>query len=368
MNYYFYSSDRLNISGSDCTAIREEIKEIYKFNEIDIPLGYGLSDFLNIDIDKWWMSFHSLLLDIINEYDVANIDEYIHIAISLCSETAYFSIYNKLFYNEILLLRDYKEQVIRSCKEIKDFFETREYNIPISENGEIVHKTFINKGEIDRLKSIQSFFLEMTNLCLSSNKDNALKQLYRYQEKTFNENKYKLTSTAINGFNGSVDSFSSNRLEINKIDNDTYEAVEVFSTNDIYDICYREFIMLVTNDRKIKQCENSNCQKYFVPENRYDTKYCDKCKDEGIAMKKYQKKIQQDPLLNAYNKAYQSKYAKMVKPYRDRPLLKKQKLSDLRSWTYEAKNKISEFESINNKDKTNEMNKLIEWLNNKEEE
>lgn len=342
MNFYFDSLNRLNISGSEYTAMPDKghmIKEIYKFNHISLSLGTGFTQFLNIDIDKWGNGLKSLISDIKNNCDDSNIHKYISKAETVFSEIAYFTVYRALLYNQILVFYKHPDMLKGVCEKIYDFLETR---------------------EIDRLKGIQNLFNELTKLCLHTNVKSSLKELHKYQDKTFKELSYKLSSKNILQF---VDESASIRFEVNHIGKNEYDLVEVTSTNDVYDICYKEFMQLISKDSRVKQCDN--CKKYFVPENRYDTIYCDECKNAGAAMKKYQDKIKKNPVLTTYNKAYQAKYAKLVKPYKNNAEMKEKKLKDLRAWVYEAKNKIAEVEKIDDNNRNNAIQELILWLNRK---
>jgi len=361
MHFYFDSENRLNITGSSYTAMREDVKEMYQFDTITLPLGKGLTQFLNADIDKWGNALKSLILDMINNYDENKINKYIAKFEKLFSDIAYFSAYRALLYNNLLIFYKHHDLLVNNCKKICEFLETKEFNLPLVDNN----KPQIKKGEIDRLKNIQKLFKELSQLCLFPTIKNPLKELYKHQEKTFYERSYKLSAENILQFTDS--DVPTTRFEVNQISKRKYELVEVNTTNDVYDICYKEFMMLISIDLRIKQCENKDCKKYFVPENRIDTLYCDDCKKAGAAMKKYQEKIKNNPVLAAYNKAYQSKYAKMVKPYRNNPTMKERKLYDLRQWTYEAKNRIAQLEFLDEKDRDKEANKLIEWFNEKED-
>lgn len=371
MNFYFDSLNRLNISGSEYTAMPEKghmIKEIYKFNHISLSLGTGFTQFLNTDIDKWGNSLKSLILDLKNNCNENNVNEYISKAETVFSEIAYLTVYRALLYNQILVFYKHPNMLKDICEKIYDFFETREANpleIPAMQLHDIdIHpkdkKTFVYRGEIDRLKDIQFLFSELTQLCLYSDVENSLNELYKHQDKTFRESFYKLSPENILQY---VPMPDLTRFEVNQIDKNKYDLVEVTSTNDVYDICYKEFMQLISKDLRVKQCDN--CKKYFVPENRYDTIYCDECKNAGAAMKKYQDKIKKNPVLAAYNKAYQAKYAKLVKPYKNNAEMKEIKLKDLRTWVYEAKNKIAELEKIDDDKRDNAIQELILWLNRK---
>lgn len=352
MIYYFDSLNRLTICGSDKMQMREDIEERYIFDGLDLPLGIAFSNFLNLDIDKWWENLDNLLLDIINNYDDNKDCEYMDKAINICSIIPYFLVYNELFYNEIFTYRGHPKYISKSSNKVKSFFEGEERDDLLKINK------YKYRGEIERLKDLQKLFTDLSLQCLSPNIQNPLKILYDNQEKLLNHSRYILRSN--------VDTFGStsiSRFEFNEINQEDYEAVEVHFKSDVYDICQREFISLVNNKSIIKKCDNIDCGKYFIPENRIDTIYCNDCKNKGIAMRKYQKRIQGDPLLSIYNKVYQSKYAKMVKPYSNHPVMKKKKLKELKLWRDEAKMKIARIEYLDDEEKKKEeIDKLIEWI------
>lgn len=357
MNYYFDGENRLQISSSKYSQMRKDIEKIYSFDHVSLPLGSGFSQFLNCDIEKWGNGFLSLLTQMINGYSENELTKYIEEAKSIFSEIAYFSVYQELFYNDILplSLHSDSDSLIRTCKKIYDDFTSKEICHPLIYNN----RPQKIEGEIDRLKKIQILFVELTDLCLIPSVDDPIKSLFLNQEKTFNERSFKLEESL------SPMSRPGNniRFEVNKISEDKFELVEVHTTIDVYDVIYEEFIKLANNNLRVKRCINEGCNKYFVPENRFDTLYCDECKNAGAAMKKYQEKVRNDPLLAAYNRAYQAKYAKLVKPFRSNIKMKKRQQDTLKSWVYEAKTKISMVDNLNNDEREKAFEELIQWLN-----
>lgn len=75
------------------------------------------------------------------------------------------------------------------------------------------------------------------------------------------------------------------------------------------DVLYFELINVIKGNYVIKRC--CNCNKYFIPEGRSDTTYCDRiapgskkrCYEIGPT-KKYEKKIESNSILKEYRKEY----------------------------------------------------------------
>lgn len=101
-------------------------------------------------------------------------------------------------------------------------------------------------------------------------------------------------------------------VEISKSE---WHLLEVYDALDLSVVCYIEFIKMVQFGLSVRKCEN--CRQYFIPKGDYDTKYCDRipkgekrtCQQIG-AVKLYQKKLSQNPILNEYRKIYRRFHAR----------------------------------------------------------
>jgi hypothetical protein len=89
---------------------------------------------------------------------------------------------------------------------------------------------------------------------------------------------------------------------------------EVLYPNDIYDMIDFFLRACIKKEHPFRVCKS--CGKYFAVTGYINTEYCDRefmqtgksCKEIG-ATKSYQKKINSDPIINAYNKAYKKHFA-----------------------------------------------------------
>jgi len=89
----------------------------------------------------------------------------------------------------------------------------------------------------------------------------------------------------------------------------TEEVAQLCEINCIEDLFKFEFIKMIENNVFIKKCKN--CERYFITRKRADTEYCDrtfgdthrKCSEIG-AMLRYEKKVAENPILDAHKKAY----------------------------------------------------------------
>lgn len=94
-----------------------------------------------------------------------------------------------------------------------------------------------------------------------------------------------------------------------------------------------EFFKMIELDLKIKKCKN--CGKYFVLKGDYSTDYCDRiqsgekftCK-KLAAMKARKEKVNNNPILKEYEKAYKRNYAKFIN--------KRWNIEEFRLWAEEA--------------------------------
>ena len=112
------------------------------------------------------------------------------------------------------------------------------------------------------------------------------------------------------------------------------EVVELYEINTIDDLLRFEFIKMIERDIFIKKCKN--CGHFFMPRRRIDAEYCDrviegsqrKCSEIG-AMLRYERKVAENPILEAYSKAY--------KRFNSRTRAKKMTQSEFLSWSEQAR-------------------------------
>ena len=90
---------------------------------------------------------------------------------------------------------------------------------------------------------------------------------------------------------------------------DTQEVELLHEIQSIEDLFRFEFIKMIEHDIFIKKCKN--CERFFIPKRRADTEYCDrifgetgrKCNEVGATLR-YEKKVANNPILDAHKKAY----------------------------------------------------------------
>lgn len=117
------------------------------------------------------------------------------------------------------------------------------------------------------------------------------------------------------------------------------EIVELYEINTIKDLLRFEFLKMVENDILIKKCKN--CGHFFIPKRRADAEYCDRifrgtgkmCSEVG-AMRRYEKKVAEDPVWTAYKKAYRR--------LNSRTRAKKMTQSEFLKWSEQASKKRDE--------------------------
>jgi hypothetical protein len=103
---------------------------------------------------------------------------------------------------------------------------------------------------------------------------------------------------------------------ITKYKNSKFILIESYPVETIKEALYISFMKMVSNNIKVKKCKC--CYKYFIPEGRIDTEYCDrtapnskkKCSEIG-SMKKYHEKVNKNPILKEYNKQYKKINARL---------------------------------------------------------
>ena len=117
------------------------------------------------------------------------------------------------------------------------------------------------------------------------------------------------------------------------------EIAELYEINTVEDLFRFEFIKMIEHDIFIKKCKN--CERFFIPRRRVDAEYCErtfgnggrKCSEIGATLR-YEKKVAENPVLEAYSKAY--------KRFNSRTRAKKMTQSEFLSWSEQARKKRDE--------------------------
>ena len=117
------------------------------------------------------------------------------------------------------------------------------------------------------------------------------------------------------------------------------EIVQLYEIDKIDDLFRFEFVKMIEHDIFIKRCKN--CERFFIPRRRQDTEYCDrifgdtqrKCSEIG-AMIRYEKKVAENPVLEAHKKAYRRLNSRVRN--------KKMTQNEFRLWSDEASRKRDE--------------------------
>jgi len=114
------------------------------------------------------------------------------------------------------------------------------------------------------------------------------------------------------------------------------EIVQLYEVSSIDDLFRFEFIKMIENDIFIKKCKN--CERFFMPRRRVDAEYCDriwgdgprKCSEIGATLR-YEKKVSENPILEAHKKAYRR--------FNSRARTKKMTQHQFMAWAEEATKK-----------------------------
>ncbi len=116
------------------------------------------------------------------------------------------------------------------------------------------------------------------------------------------------------------------------------ELFEIHRIKTIAGYCILAIARLLNTEIIIRNCEN--CNRFFVPTSRSDEIYCDRifknnktCKQIG-----YNRKVENDPYLKAYRKAYKTKNAYKLRNINNSPGIEER----FSKWVAEAKKKLEE--------------------------
>jgi hypothetical protein len=119
----------------------------------------------------------------------------------------------------------------------------------------------------------------------------------------------------------------------------TLEVVQLYVIDKIDDLFRYEFVQMIEYDIFIKKCKNCEC--FFIPERRVDAEYCNRiyggnnrrCNEIG-AMLRYERKVAENPVWEAYKKAYRR--------LNSRTRNKKMTQTEFLTWSEEAGKKRGE--------------------------
>jgi hypothetical protein len=117
------------------------------------------------------------------------------------------------------------------------------------------------------------------------------------------------------------------------------EVVELYEIHSILDLFRFEFTKMIEHDVFIKKCKN--CGHFFIPKRRADAEYCErefeesgkKCSEVG-AMHQYEKRVAENPILDAHKKAYRR--------FNSRTRMKKMTQAEFLQWSEQASQKRDE--------------------------
>jgi len=343
-----------------------------------VSIGNTFLDFINCNLSEYKEKLNRVIINMKEDeqWDKPKKDEYFSKLLNEINSLNPYLYYLKSrledcferFDEDLILVEIEKKKIIRNASFDLESWIQKMKTI----NCDYILNT-ISK-EWNHLIIYQTVFKSAAMNCLDVDSqihgNDVLTKLYNYGTSKLGPRYYNEIAENINEIYAteSIFQLAEQRYHI-EIINSKPVIIETFTSEyDAYLVCYQEFYKMVINNVSIKKCRN--CGLYFIPENRIDTLYCNNqymntnktCKDIG-AMKTYKNKIDMDPIYSTYNKTYQSKYAKLVKPYRSNNFKKSEALKSLRLWQYKAKEKLSELGSCNGKEQKEALEtKFLEWL------
>lgn len=319
-------------------------------DNVSMPIGSAFAEFINIDFVQAAELFRTGYIESIeseSSWDRNIVRKYYEIFLSsLCKTHPYFYAYADHLKSEI-------DRRLRESFVHMNGSDSRELDDGEKKKVKLVFNNVCLSASklLDTAKKVQNIFAKAAHHCLDIENAGQGKTpidcLYEYGVD-------RISISKANQFETGSNIFSQTEIEQVSVPGMTYEIddsggdsviSEVWDIKDVYGICYIEFFKMVSGNIMIKKC--SNCKKYFLPSNRIDTAYCDRvvtdngktCKDIG-AIKTFQEKVRTDPALAAYIKAYQSMYARTVKPCRSDPGKKEEAKKQLRQWSYAAQQEL----------------------------
>jgi len=259
-------------------------------------------------------------------------------------------------------VEDLKDHLLEAARSVHLYFTTikpspKTYGVErpsqemIDKDIEFIYSI---KENIDKLKDIVAKFLDVDCDVEIKELNNAQKLyiLKYYWSMIFKEPSIEIIFSS--GFNEKLsEENSDHRAHITTLLNSGNirdAATEIKEENigfqhlykcSVIDVCYIEIVKMITLGISVRKCHN--CGKYFVMAGRTDTEYCDRiahgysdktCKDVG-PLKNYAERINSNPLLLAYQKAYKAKHAELRKI--TNPAKYEEEKEKLKKWRISAK-------------------------------
>lgn len=289
-SYYSYLSKN-NISN---------IKNRYvqTLNNISNPIGSLLFDFLDADlsdttfIKKCTMKYGSTALntgfsdscDFENILNNKNNDE--------DSESINMELFEKTLKKESHYVLDEYISIQSELKQIVEF----SYNLE-------------NKSYLQGLTPSQRYFIYI-NTCLKNSKLDLFSYLKDVSMSyNINFSQYK-TSVKIN-FNTTPESLAKQIKKVDKRNHNYHLNTFFYSFSSLLSVYYFCLLYFIENNIPIKICQN--CNKYFIPENRNSSIYCNRiyeknktCKEIGANIA-YNEKLKKDEITSLYRKTLSAK-------------------------------------------------------------
>ena len=143
--------------------------------------------------------------------------------------------------------------------------------------------------------------------------------------------------------------------------NSFIEMDNVYSSTKLSNIAFVVLEQLTKNyNLPIKTCQY--CGRYFIPSIRQDEIYCDlpnadgkSCREKG-AKQTYKEKLEKDPVLQEYRKAYQKKFMEVSRSNGD-----KQKKENFDNWKVEIQEMLKQYKE--DKDNQKLFDKVMRLIN-----
>ena len=143
--------------------------------------------------------------------------------------------------------------------------------------------------------------------------------------------------------------------------NSFIEMDNVYTSTKLSNIAFVVLEQLTKNyNLPIKTCQY--CGRYFIPSIRQDEIYCDlpnvdgkSCREKG-AKQTYKEKLEKDPVLQEYRKAYQKKFMEVSRSNGD-----KQKKENFDNWKVEIQEMLKQYKEDKDNDKL--FNKVMKLIN-----
>lgn len=214
-----------------------------------------------------------------------------------------------------------------------DFLNRDFENSPITEENpllRLVNSIYKIRTDNRELKNIVSEYIKATDVVLNIDNDefnqlDTLARFYIYHNhmKHSYDNISIKSHYSVNQEFGDIIDINDKKYkdltlkELTLLHKDNkYMLAETHYVETIAQALYVSFIKMVSNKIKVKKCKC--CGKYFIPQGRIDTEYCNRlapnsnkhCSEIG-ATKKYHTKSANNPIKKAFQKEYKKTYARI---------------------------------------------------------